>query len=628
MPTARIIRLVLAVFLVASFVAPAVAQQPTMEQFLRIRAPNSPAIAPDGTLYVRDWPDGIQHLYSRAAGAPATAPFKRLTDNSQFRDGISGFSISPNGKHIIIAAAVGGNEQTNLYHLDPASAAIKPLLVDNSVVFSLGTWLYDSSGFLYTANDTSPADFHVYRFDLADGKRTKLLEKTGSWSVADVSNDGSRVLLNEYFSISNSNAWELNAATGALSKLNVDAEETMNSVSGYLPGERSVALVSDLEEGIVRMFVRDLASGRISKPFPDLERFNMEGGSINHERTIAAVTYNECGYASMRVVELPSFKTIDMPGLDKGIIGSVSIQDSTIVWSLSNARTPGVSYSYTVGSGASAPTAITVADTQGIDLSTFPLPELISYKSFDGLEIPAFIFLPPGFTKGNPVPFVVNFHGGPEGQSRPGFAALTQFLLSRGYGVMLPNVRGSTGYGREFHMLDNYQKRWDSVKDGAEAARWLVKNGYAEAGRIAAYGGSYGGFMACATIIEGKDVFGSSINVVGIVNFQTFLEQTRDYRRKLREAEYGPLTDPEFLASISPLNRVDEIQVPMMIAHGLNDPRVPVGEAMQLAVELQKRGYDPELLYFPDEGHGFAKLSNRLLFSDRMVKFLERTIGK
>src|SRR6185436_2113223 len=153
-------------------------------------------------------------------------------------------------------------------------------------------------------------------------------------------------------------------------------------------------------------------------------------------------------------------------------------------------------YSYTVGSGAKAPTPITIADTQGVDLSKFPLPELVTYKSFDGLDVPAFIFLPPTFNKGKPVPFVVNFHGGPEGQSRPGFTALTQYLLLRGYGMMMPNVRGSTGYGRAFHMMDDYKKRWDSVKDGAEAARWLVKNGYADAGRVAAYGGSYGGFMS------------------------------------------------------------------------------------------------------------------------------------
>jgi dipeptidyl aminopeptidase/acylaminoacyl peptidase len=176
-------------------------------------------------------------------------------------------------------------------------------------------------------------------------------------------------------------------------------------------------------------------------------------------------------------------------------------------------------------------------------------------------------------------------------------------------------------------MLDNYKNRWNSVKDGAEAARWLVKEGYAQNGKVAAYGGSYGGFMTVAAVIEGADVFGAGINVVGITNMKTFLEQTRGYRRALREVEYGPLSDPEFLDSVSPIHRVDEIRCPMLIAHGLNDPRVPVGEAMQLAVALQRRGLDPEQVYFPDEGHGFAKLDNRIIFYERMVKFLDEHIG-
>jgi dipeptidyl aminopeptidase/acylaminoacyl peptidase len=608
----------------------AAAQQPGIEQFMKIRAPNSPTLAPDGTLYVRDWPDGIQHLYSRAPGAKPDEPLKRLTDNNQFKDGINSYALSRDGRHIVISAAIGGSEQTDLYHLDTASGAIKPLLVDPNDVATFGVWLEDNSGFLYTTNATSPADFHVYRYELASGNSTKLLDKPGYWTVNDVSADGKRALVGEYFSASHSNAYELDTATGTLTKLNVGPDETANNAVGYLPGEKSAALTSDFENGIMRLYMRDLPAGEPRKPFPDLDEYDIEAGAINEDRTLAAITYNEGGYGSMRVFELPSFKIIEIPGIEKGVVGSVDIEGRTLAWTLSNARTPGLTYSYTVGSdaGGGAPAQITVADTQSIDLNKFPLPELITYKSFDGQEIPAFIFLPPNFRKGEPVPFVVNFHGGPEGQSRPSFNALTQFLLSRGYGVMMPNVRGSTGYGRDFHMLDNYKQRWDSVKDGAEAARWLTKNGYAEAGRIAAYGGSYGGFMSVATVIEGSDVFGASVDVVGIVNFKTFLEQTKDYRRKLREAEYGPLSDPEFLASISPLNRIDEIKCPMMIAHGLNDPRVPVGEAMQLAVGLQRRGYDPELVFCPDEGHGFAKLENRLLFADRMAKFLDRTIGE
>jgi len=312
------------------------------------------------------------------------------------------------------------------------------------------------------------------------------------------------------------------------------------------------------------------------------------------------------------------------------------------VWNLSNARTPGLAFAYEIPEDPAAPAGkarqLTFAETQGLDLSTFGLPELVKYEAFDGTEIPAFIYLPPGAKKGTPVPFVVNYHGGPEGQSRPGFDRTIQFLLAEGFGVMQPNIRGSSGYGRAFLMMDDYKKRWDSVRDGVDAAEWLVAQGYATPGKIAAYGGSYGGFMAVATLIEDQErveagaraerVFGASVNVVGIVNMRTFLEQTSGYRRKLREVEYGPLTDPAFLETVSSIKRADKIMVPMMIAHGLNDPRVPVGEAMQLAVALQARGMDPELFFAPDEGHGFAKLSNRLIFSDQMVRFLKRTVGE
>ncbi|MCI0632131.1 MAG: S9 family peptidase [Phycisphaerales bacterium] len=609
-------------------------QAPSIERFMKIRAPNSPTLSPDGTLFVRDWPDGVNQLYKRAAGNKPDAPMTRLTD---FPDGLNSYSLSPDGKLIVLAAATGGNEQDNLHLLTVADGTITPLLIDPKVVYRLNVWVDDSSGFIYSANAESPADFYIYRFDFAGKKSTKLSAKPGYWEASDVTKDGKRVLVNEFISESHSNAFELDAATGNLAKLNIGADQTSNTSAGYLPGEKSAMITSDSEKGIERLFVRDLATGAVRKPLPEIDQFPVEGGAMNQERTLGAVIVNEGGYGSMRVVKLPSFEAVAIPAIERGLVGSVDIRGDTITFSLSNARTPGLSYAFDLattnkpGADRSEPAGLeqlTVAETQGIDLSKFALPELVTYKSFDGLEIPAFIYTPPGFRKGTPVPFVVNYHGGPEGQSRPSFTALTQFLLASGYGVMQPNVRGSTGYGREFHMLDDYKKRWDSVKDGVEAARWLVKNGYGQAGRIAAYGGSYGGFMSVATVIEGPDVFGASIDVVGVVNFKTFLEQTKDYRRKLREAEYGPLSDPEFLASVSPLNRIDEIKVPMLVAHGANDPRVPVGEAMQLAVGLQKRGYDPELLFFPDEGHGFAKLENRLLFAQRMVKFLQRTIAE
>jgi len=596
---------------------------PTIQQFVKIRAPGRPTLAPDGTLYVNDWPDGVRQLYRRAPGAPIAAPMDKLTD---FADGLSGYSLSPDGRWIILSAAIGGSEQNDLHLLDTETDEIRPLLSDPDIVYGFNLWLHDSTGFIYTANDDSPRDFHIYRYDLPAGTTTKLSAREGSWSAADLSRDGKRLLMTRYLSVSHAEAYELDVASGEAARLSLTEEPTFNIAGGYLPGERAAFIISDKEDGRRQLYLRDLVTGRVSRPLPELEAYEIEGGTANEARTIGAVLYNDGGFRAMRLYRLPGFEPIDVPLGDRGLVGSVDIRGDTITWTLTNTRSPGIGYVQHLDA-VTEPQPITQAQDQGVNLRAFPVPRLVKYESFDGLEIPALLFLPPGYTGEAPIPFVAWYHGGPEGQSRPTFSPLTQFLLSRGFGIIKPNVRGSTGYGRAFHELDNYRKRWDSVRDGVEAARWLVDNGYARPGRIASFGGSYGGFMAVATIIEAPDLFGAACNSVGIVNFQTFLEQTKDYRRALREVEYGPLSDPEFLASISPIHRIDEIEVPMFIAHGLNDPRVPVGEAMQLAVGLQKRGHDPELLFCPDEGHGFRKLENRLLFAERVYKFLKETIG-
>ncbi len=624
---------------------------PTIEQFFKIRSPSAATPGPNGELYVRDFPDGINQLYRipadvvgkpEAGVLPASA--KKLTT---YQDGLSGFSLSPDKSRILLIHAVGGNENTQVSVLNLKDDTITPLLENPKVQYSIQHWKPDGSGFYYRGNDASPNDFYLYRFDFAGpgqmkGTSTKLSARDGSWNIADVSTDGRRLLVTRDISASQQEFYEMTLTPGsepALNDLSIKGSDSVLTASGpvgYLPDEKSILVQSDVEEGIQRVFVMDLVTRKLSKPLPSLDPFEIDGVSINQERTWAAVTTNEDGYAAMHIYRLPDFAEAPLPKMPKGLVGPGYLRGNTLVYSLASARTPGTSFRYEIlpPNSRAMPVAqqLTFPDTQGIDLESFPLPELVKYKSFDGLEIPAFLFLPPGYQKGTKIPFVANYHGGPEGQFRPGFDRTVQFLLSRGYGVIQPNVRGSVGYGRAFQMMDDYKNRWNSVKDGVEAARWLVSQGYAEAGKIAAYGGSYGGFMAAATICEdgasSSPVFGASINVVGIVNMKTFLEQTSGYRRKLREVEYGPLTDPDFLASVSPINKIDNIKVPMFIAHGLNDPRVPVGEAMQLAVELQKRGYEPVQFYCPDEGHGFAKLDNRLLFAKRMVKFLDDTIGK
>jgi dipeptidyl aminopeptidase/acylaminoacyl peptidase len=626
---------------------------PTIQQFLRIRTPGAPVVLPDGSLLLRDWPDGVRQLYRvvpKAGGAepsyrPGETTVEKLTD---FPDGLAGFSVSPDGRRAIVSYARGGNENTQLALLDPLGGpgqAPRPLVADPRVQASVNLWLRDGSGFVYSANAESPNDFYLYRYDLAAGKATRLLGEPGAWSAQDVTSDGRRLLVVHGISASNSECFELDVATGKLTDITLRPAggTAACEVAGYMPGERAVLLLSDLKDGMQRLYLRDLKSGAVREPLPALSRFELDGAGTNDARTFLLAVANQDGYGVLSVYALPGFTPVPMPDMERGLVVPAAFRGPTLVWSLTNARSAGVAYATTfaaAGKGKVTQTTrqLTWTEDQGIDLARFPLPELVRYPAFDGREIPAFLYLPPGHAKGTAIPFVVNYHGGPEGQHRPGFGASDQYLLSRGFGILMPNVRGSTGYGREFQMLDDYKGRWGSVRDGVDGAEWLVKNGYAEPGRIATYGGSYGGFMSVACIVEDQErvergeraqrLFGACVDVVGIVNLRTFLEKTSGYRRKLREVEYGPLADTDFLRSVSSIHRAEKIQVPVFIAHGFNDPRVPVQEAMQLATVLKERGLEPRMFVAPDEGHGFAKLDNRVYFYERMAQFLEETIGR
>ncbi len=639
----------------ALFVVPALAlgadARPTIRQFLQIRTPGAPSILPDGSLLERDWPDGVYQLYRvmpKGGAEPSYRPedvvSRKLTD---YPDGISGFTLSPDGRRVIVAYARGGNENTQLALLDPLAEpgkGITPLYSNPKVQAAVNVWLRDGSGFVYSANDESPNDFYLYRYDFATGRATKLLGEPGQWSATDVTQDGRRFLIQHDISASDVHCFELDATTGKRTEITIapPGGTAACTIAGYMPGEKAVLMLSDVKDGASHLYLKDLKTGAVREPVAALSRFELDGAGPSESREYLLAVANQDGYGVLSVYTLPDFTPVTLPPIERGVVSPQSFRGSTLVWTLSNPRTAGVAYATTFARGAKGAVSqstrqLTWTNDQGVDLGSFPLPELVRYRAFDGRMIPAFLLLPPGYVKGKPIPFIVNYHGGPEGQHRPYFSALNQYYLSRGYGMLMPNVRGSTGYGRAFQMLDDYKGRWNSVKDGVDAAEWLVKNGYAEPGRIATSGGSYGGFMSVACIVEDQErvdrherparLFGACLDVVGIVNMKTFLEKTSGYRRKLREVEYGPLTDPDFLASISSINKVDEIQVPVFIAHGFNDPRVPVQEAMQLAIALKERGREPRLFVAPDEGHGFAKLDNRVYFYERAAQFLDETVG-
>jgi len=593
-------------------------EPPTIAQFMKIRWPVSGALAPDGTFFCINNPDGVDQLYRQPPGA---AEMTRLTE---FPDGISGFSLSHDGRWIVVSAAVGGNEQFDLYLLEATGDQLEPLLVDSETVFGAVLWRRDARGFAYRANKEVKRDFHIYTCDLATRESKCVLAEPGNWFPADFNRAGDRLMVVKQHSATHAQLFEIALNTGQKREITPAGEAWSFEPVGYTADEKQFLVATDYRGDLTNLRSIDLATGAISPVTPEFDHLEADGALFNEDRDILAVLLNEDGYRTLHLRKWPDNTALPGPPLAKGLVGNIDFCGRDMLYSLSNANTPGIIYRWSPHDPGKSPIALTSAQTQGIDVGAFTLPRLVKYKSFDGLEVPAFLYTPAGFAPGEPIPFIVSYHGGPESQFRPGFTAHFQYFLSRGFGVLAPNVRGSSGYGKKYLELDNYQRRMDSVMDGVWAARWLVQNGYTEPGKIGALGGSYGGFMVVAAVAQAPKLFGAACNVVGIVNFRTFLERTKDYRRALREAEYGPLADSEFLESISPIRLVERIDCPMLIAHGRNDPRVPLHEAEQLHAELVRLNRPVELLVFDDEGHGFRKLDNRVAFYEKLAHFFEK----
>ena len=268
---------------------------------------------------------------------------------------------------------------------------------------------------------------------------------------------------------------------------------------------------------------------------------------------------------------------------------------------------------------------VTSSSTAGIDPVSFVEPEVVVVPSFDGLEVPAWVYRPAGVER---PPVIVSVHGGPEAQERVGFNPVYQYLVAAGYAVVAPNVRGSSGYGKSYLALDDVEKRPDSVRDLIGMGEWVRSQPDLDGDRMAVMGGSYGGFMVLAALTEAPGLWAAGVDIVGIANFVTFLENTGSYRRALREAEYGSLAhDREFLESISPIHKADRVAAPLLVIHGANDPRVPLGEAHQIVEKVEANGTPVELIVFDDEGHGVVKLANRKVAYGRVVVFLDEHLA-
>lgn len=604
-------------------------QKHPIETFVQISNASSPQAARGGGVYfLSDLREAPQIFYLKSAdGWPEQVTF--------FPDGVPYFRVSPDGEKILAATHQGGDEQYEIHLIEPKKHAVTPLLVDRGKRVESVAWAPTSDWFAFTANDRNKIDFDLYRYDLNEKKATMLAEISGSNTVTDVSPSGKLIALENYRSITDSDVLVYDTAKKELSPLTKHSGDVANHHAVFSADSQGVFYLSDAEKGIAQLYYLTLAGsapGALPKPGRLLTTgpHEVEDVTLDFTRTSLAYLVNDEGYSRLQglVVDSTGHKkaNLPLPMLPDGVVRSVSFGFGKLSKSFFYSFTSSTQTSDIWQWKSPDKTQWTRSTQGGVRAECFTRETLVHYPSFDQKQIPAFLYRPESAT--GPIPFIVYVHGGPESQFRPVFAKTFQYFLERGFGVFAPNVRGSAGYGREYTMLDNYKKRMDSVQDAVEGARWLISQGLTRPGNLAIYGGSYGGFMVLRSIEVDPELFAAASESVGISDFVTFLKNTKPYRRALREVEYGPLSDTEFLKSISPMTYLDRIKTPLLIFHGANDPRVPVSEAEQILRELKKRDVPVESRIFQDEGHGNAKLRNIMEQARTMVYFFEKYVGK
>lgn len=533
-----------------------------------------------------------------------------------FPDRVGGGSFPPKGgDYFIFSKDTGGDEFFQGYRYDLATGNTT-MLTDGKSRNTGGTWSNSGQWLLYGSTRRNGKDVDLYVINPADPKTDKVLAQLegGGWGAADWSPDDRQIILFEFISANESYIWLVNAATGEKTLLTPKggAEKVAYGGGQFSKDGKGIYVTTDRDSEFQRLAYIDLATKQ-HKFLTDHIKWDVDEFDLSPDgKTIAFVT-NEDGIARLYLLDTATGKEKPVANLPIGQIFGIDWHENgtDLGFTLVSARSTSDVYSLDVKTGKVD--RWTFSETGGLNTDSFSEPELVRWKTFDDRMISGFLYLPPAKFKG-PRPVVINIHGGPEGQARPGFLGRSNYFLNEmGVAIIFPNIRGSSGYGKTFLKLDNGFLREDSYKDINALLDWIKTRPELDADRIMVTGGSYGGHMTLAVATNYSDRIRSALSVVGPSNLVTFLKNTQEYRRDLRRVEYGDERDPkmaEFLERTAPLNNVQKIKKPLFVVQGKNDPRVPASESEQMVAAVRKNGTPVWYLLAKDEGHGFAKKKN------------------
>lgn len=607
-------------------------------RYLNVRQAYAPTISGDGQrlAFLTDITGAPQVWQALLTGAAEPIVWPEQLTFETDRVMLAQFSPAEDGR-LLYTRDTGGNEKQQLFLLsEDGSPDVNLTQGFEEVTHSFGAWAKDGNAVYFSANRRDPALFDFYKQPLS-GEAVLVWQNDAPGYLAnvDVTPDGQRAVVTRTSSSFSHTLLEIDLTNGTARQWLASDEAVRFTAACYAAGGRSLYLITDLDADFLYVARLDLVTGALERLIAP--EWDCDALALSPDGRSLAYTVNVEGAHHLRLYDLATGATRDAPGIAElaGVIRGDQLVFSPdgrlAVFAMTTATRASDVYVWDLAGNTVYP--VTRSSHGGLPAESFVAPELIHYPTFDALAdgtprtIPAWLFKPRSESD-KPTPVVVVVHGGPEGQFQPVFTFFIQYLVNNGYAVLAPNVRGSTGYGKAYSHLDDVEKRMDSVADLAHAALWLREQPGIDGDRLVVYGGSYGGFMVLAALTAYPELWAAGVDIVGISNFVTFLENTSAYRRAHREAEYGSLArDRDFLESIAPIRHVDNIAAPLFVIHGRNDPRVPLSEAEQLVAALQARGAPVEFQVFDDEGHGVVKLKNKLVMYPAIVQFLDKRLA-
>ncbi|MCE9586652.1 S9 family peptidase [Candidatus Uhrbacteria bacterium] len=592
----------------------------SIQDFLETKTAWAPSWSPDATklLYISNL-TGVAQAYLKDL---ASGEVRQLTDGTEPIE----FAFFPPKENVILFGhSNGGNERTQIRLMDPTNGKSEWLMHNDEFIYRVTECSADGSLFAYISNERNGKDFDVYVYNLKKRESRRVFDRGGWCKGVGFSPDKTMLVVRIEYTFSQNQLVLVNLQTGE--ELDVTEKEGLkeHGYAHWLPDGSGFYFKNNQDRDFSALDFYDLKNksitpitGSLDLPKFELEiiRMTLDGGRL-------LLGYNRDGYTDVWFMDVATKQLTKALLPDGELDGFEWTEDgSRLAFEFEDAKQQRdiwiLEVSGSVVRATESPRRVPVDVCQPM--------ELVRYESFDGKQIPAFIYTPK--RKGNErCPVIVNVHGGPEGQSRPGFYGLMQYFVSQGWAVVLPNIRGSSGYGKEYMAADDKGKRWDSIKDIEWLNKYLRSRDDVDPEKIVIMGGSYGGYMTLVGVAFQPKLWAAGVDIVGMSNLVTFLQNTSVWRRALREAEYGSLQDDHvILEDLSPMRVVKDIQAPLLVIHGANDPRVPLSEAEQIVKTVVDQGGVAELLVYHDEGHGLAKLQNRLDAYPKVADFLTKHV--